>query len=104
MQSYTHDKKLTATQKGYSSFGPEGNLVLNTIAIALPTDIAYETYYGSKTADGLNGMNSGYKVVFNESCSLSVIRRNGNIVNLTVASTRDFYYRVTLDFDRIFTQ
>ncbi|KAF7137248.1 hypothetical protein RHSIM_Rhsim07G0051000 [Rhododendron simsii] len=86
-------------------FLPEGDLVLNTIA--LPTDFAYGNYYHSNTSDGLNGMNSGYKVVFNESGYLYVMRRNGNVVNLTlgnIASTRDFYHRATLDFDGILTQ
>ncbi|KAI8545729.1 hypothetical protein RHMOL_Rhmol07G0061000 [Rhododendron molle] len=86
-------------------FLPTGDLVLNTIA--LPTDFAYGNYYHSDTSDGLNGMNSGYKVVFNESGYIYVIRRNGNEVNLTlgnIASTGDFYHRATLDFDGIFTQ
>lgn len=79
--------------------------MLNTIA--LPTDFAYSNYYHSNTSDGLNGMNSGYKVVFNESGYLYVMRRNGNVVNLTsgnIPSTGDFYHRATLDFDGIFTQ
>lgn len=79
--------------------------MLNTTA--LPTDLVYSNYYNSSTSDGLNGMNSGYRVVFNESGYLYVIRRNGNLVNLTlenIPSTRDFYHRATLDFDGIFTQ
>ncbi|KAH7862367.1 hypothetical protein Vadar_003805 [Vaccinium darrowii] len=86
-------------------FLAKGDLVLNTIA--LPTDLVYSNYYNSSTSDGLNGMNSGYRVVFNESGYLSVIRRNGNLVNLTlgnIPSTRDSYHRATLDFDGIFTQ
>ncbi|XP_058222861.1 G-type lectin S-receptor-like serine/threonine-protein kinase LECRK3 [Rhododendron vialii] len=108
----THGAKLYSRQTDYNyskgrfqlRFLPTGDLVLNTIA--LPTDFAYGNYYHSNTSDGLNGMNSGYKVVFNESGYLYVIRRNGNEVNLTfgnIASTGDFYHRATLDFDGIFT-
>lgn len=87
-------------------FLQEGDLVLNTIA--LPEEFVYDPpYYSSKTSDTSNSMNSGYRVIFNESGYIEVIRRNGNKVNLTlgyIASTRDFYHRVTLDYDGIFAQ
>ncbi|KAA8520292.1 hypothetical protein F0562_014548 [Nyssa sinensis] len=84
---------------------PDGNLVLNTIA--LPTEFPYEAYYLSNTYGGDVPMNSGYLLVFNESGYLYVVRRNENIVNLTLGNivpARDFYYRATLDYDGVFTQ
>ncbi|KAF8396073.1 hypothetical protein HHK36_017685 [Tetracentron sinense] len=83
---------------------PDGNLVLNTIA--LPTEFAYAAYYISNTFEA-DPMDSGYRVVFNESGYLYIERRNGNILNLTsgnIVPIRDFYYRATLDFDGVFTQ
>ncbi|XP_022774061.1 G-type lectin S-receptor-like serine/threonine-protein kinase LECRK3 [Durio zibethinus] len=84
---------------------PDGNLVLNPIA--LPTDNAYGAYYNSDTNDIANDTNSGFRLVFNESGYLYVVRRNGNNKNLTsgsISSPQDFYYRATLDVDGIFTQ
>ncbi|KAA3465016.1 G-type lectin S-receptor-like serine/threonine-protein kinase RLK1 [Gossypium australe] len=65
------------------------NLALNPVA--LPTKTAYSAYYVSGTNDAANESNSGY---------LNVIRRNGNIENLTTGSIplpKDFFYRATLD-------
>lgn len=84
---------------------PKGDLVLNTIA--LPSDFSYGPYYRSETKDDGNSMNSGYRVAFNKTGYLYVVRRNGNVVNLTLGnidSSRDYYHRATLDFDGIFTQ
>ncbi|KAJ7982157.1 Receptor-like protein kinase 1 [Quillaja saponaria] len=47
------------------------------------------------------------RMFFNESGYLYILKRNGNIVNLTsgnIAPARDFYYRATLNFDGIFMQ
>ncbi|EOX92961.1 Receptor-like protein kinase 1, putative [Theobroma cacao] len=84
---------------------PDGNLVLNPIA--LPTEKAYDAYYISVTYDPADDTNSGFQLVFNESGYLYIVRRNGNIKNLTsgsISSPQDFYYRATLDVDGVFTQ
>ncbi|XVF60818.1 hypothetical protein PTKIN_Ptkin08bG0078500 [Pterospermum kingtungense] len=84
---------------------PDGNLVLNPIA--LPTEKAYDAYYISDTYDTANDTNSGFRLVFNKSGYLYVVLRNGNIKNLPSGSNlspREFYYRVTLDVDGVFTQ
>lgn len=85
---------------------PDGDLVLNTISSHM--DFVYDPpYYKSETSDTNNSMNSGYRVVFNETGYIKVVKRNGVAVNLTLgnlASTKDFYLKATLDFDGIFTQ
>ncbi|KAJ9158696.1 hypothetical protein P3X46_024257 [Hevea brasiliensis] len=80
----------------------DGNLVLRPIG--LPTDFPYPAYYESNT-DSADEMNSGYRMVFNESGDLNVFLRNGSVVNLTKNRTKsmgDYYYRATLDADGIF--
>ncbi|XP_021686637.2 G-type lectin S-receptor-like serine/threonine-protein kinase LECRK3 [Hevea brasiliensis] len=80
----------------------DGNLVLRPIG--LPTDFPYPAYYKSNT-DGADEMNSGYRMVFNESGDLNVFVRNGSVVNLTKSrtkSTGDYFYRATLEADGIF--
>ncbi|KAL8155114.1 hypothetical protein AgCh_000488 [Apium graveolens] len=60
-----------------------------------------------RPADTNNSMNSGYRVVFNETGYIKVVKRNGVAVNLTlgnIASTKVFYFNATLDFDGISTQ
>ncbi|GKU87795.1 hypothetical protein SLEP1_g2135 [Rubroshorea leprosula] len=84
---------------------PDGNLVLNTIS--LPKANAYAAYYISGTFDEHNSANSGYRVVFNESGYIYIVRRNGQIFNLTtgeIVPLQDYYYRATLDFDGIFRE
>uniref|UniRef100_A0A2C9V817 Receptor-like serine/threonine-protein kinase n=1 Tax=Manihot esculenta TaxID=3983 RepID=A0A2C9V817_MANES len=53
----------------------DGNLVLRPIG--LPTDFPYGAYYKSNT-DSADEMNSGYRMVFNESGDLNVFVRNGS--------------------------
>ncbi|XP_076925092.1 G-type lectin S-receptor-like serine/threonine-protein kinase LECRK3 [Bidens hawaiensis] len=82
---------------------PEGDLVL--AVVSSPSGVSYEPYYRSKTADDNNVMNSGNRVVFNETSGLYVVRRNGGLINLTshnMKSPRDYYFRATLDFDGLF--
>ncbi|WOH14605.1 hypothetical protein DCAR_0934125 [Daucus carota subsp. sativus] len=85
---------------------PDDHLVLNTISSRM--EFVYDPpYYKSGTSDTNNSMNSGFRVVFNETGYIKVIKRNGVTVNLTlgnIASTKDFYHKATLDFDGIFTQ
>ncbi|KAI3709778.1 hypothetical protein L2E82_39544 [Cichorium intybus] len=83
---------------------PEGDLVLTVISN--PPGKTYEPYYRSNTADDSNTMNSGNQVILNETGILYVVKRNGRFVNLTsenMESSRDFYFRATLDFDGLFT-
>ncbi|RWR77828.1 G-type lectin S-receptor-like serine/threonine-protein kinase RLK1 [Cinnamomum micranthum f. kanehirae] len=77
----------------------DGNLVLNTIGF--PTERANDAYYVSNT------YGSGFRVLFNESGYISILRRDGSLLNITQTSTgspMDFYYRATLDFDGVFRQ
>ncbi|OMP03497.1 hypothetical protein COLO4_10380 [Corchorus olitorius] len=79
----------------------DGNLVLTTINF--PSDYLNEPYFESKTSAGDSDLSSpGSQVVFNESGYLFVLRENNERFRLTptiTGSTKDFYYRVTLDFD-----
>ncbi|KAL3516585.1 hypothetical protein ACH5RR_023487 [Cinchona calisaya] len=84
---------------------PDGNLVLNTIA--LPTGNAYEAYYWSNTVDAPGGM-TGNQLIFNASSGyLYIIKTNGEIVNVTSGNigqtfpTRDYYHRATVDYDGV---
>jgi hypothetical protein len=81
-----------------------GNLVLNSMN--LPTKFAYDDYYGSGTSDASNSSNSGYRLIFNESGYMYILRRNGLREDLTKTAlpTTDFYRRETLNFDGVFTQ
>ncbi|KAL9455308.1 hypothetical protein AB3S75_010676 [Citrus x aurantiifolia] len=83
----------------------DGNLVLNIAN--LPTGDAYDAYYISGTYDPANSSNSGYRVMFNESGYMYILRRNGGRFDLTTESVvpaADFYYRATLNFDGVFAQ
>ncbi|KAL9458875.1 hypothetical protein AB3S75_007707 [Citrus x aurantiifolia] len=81
------------------------DLVLNVAN--LPTDLAYDAYYTSGTYDSTNSSNSGYRVMFNESGYMYILRRNSQRFDLTtgrVVPAADFYHRATLNFDGVFAQ
>ncbi|GAY49922.1 hypothetical protein CUMW_122780 [Citrus unshiu] len=83
----------------------DGDLVLNVAN--LPTDFAYDAYYTSGTYDSTNSSNSGYRVMFNESGYMYILRRNSQRFDLTtgrVVPAADFYHRATLNFDGVFAQ
>lgn len=83
----------------------DGNLVLNTIN--LPTDFANTPYYASGTDDETNSSTSGMQLVFNETGSIYVSRKNGESLGLAdgdLVSSRDNYIRATLNFDGVFAQ
>ena len=81
----------------------DGNLVLN--AMNLPTKFAYDAYYTSETSDPSNSSNSGYRLIFNESGYMYILRGNGQRLYLTKGTVpTDFYHRATLNFDGVFTQ
>ncbi|KAH8512454.1 hypothetical protein H0E87_005917 [Populus deltoides] len=81
-----------------------GNLVLNYMN--LPSKFVYDDYYSSEISDASNSSNSGYRLIFNESGYMYILRRNGLIEDLTKTAlpTIDFYHRATLNFDGVFTQ
>jgi hypothetical protein len=72
----------------------------------LPTKFAYDDYYRSGTSDVSNSSNSGYRLIFNESGYMYIMRRNGLREDLTKTALppTDFYRRATLNFDGVFTQ
>ncbi|KAJ0084576.1 hypothetical protein Patl1_29854 [Pistacia atlantica] len=82
---------------------PEGNLVLNTIN--LPTDNTNDPYYDTGTTTAPNS--SGERVVFNESGYFYLLLSNDQRYYLTNRSinpsTKNFYYRATINFDGVFT-
>ncbi|KAK6164238.1 hypothetical protein DH2020_001102 [Rehmannia glutinosa] len=89
----------------FASMNSNGNFVFSTKTVLSNVDFDDE-YYNSQTSDQ-NASNSGYRVVFNERASISVVRRNGQQLILTPRSVppiSDFYYRATLDFDGVFVQ
>ncbi|KAL8110336.1 G-type lectin S-receptor-like serine/threonine-protein kinase LECRK3 [Apium graveolens] len=81
-----------------------GNLVLNTRNIL--TNFPYRSYYESNTSDK-NPSNQGYQVKFNESGYLYILRRNGDIFELTTNKaipSSGYYHRATLTYDGILVQ
>ncbi|KAJ8770891.1 hypothetical protein K2173_021806 [Erythroxylum novogranatense] len=83
----------------------DGNLVLATIN--LPSTHANEPYYASGTYGESNKSSPGYQLVFNSSGYLYVLRENSQTVMLTqtmTASSTNFYHRVSINFDGVFTQ
>ncbi|GMI70213.1 hypothetical protein like AT5G24080 [Hibiscus trionum] len=87
----------------------DGNLVLNMVN--LPTKFVYEDgpFYTSNTNDPANESNSGERLIFDESGNLYVLRKNGLRWYVETGATTpptpisDFYHRVTLDFDGVFS-
>ncbi|KAM7497584.1 hypothetical protein LguiA_021998 [Lonicera macranthoides] len=62
-------------------FLEDGNAVLNPRDV--PSNFAYDTYYSSNTHDSTNSSNSGHQLVFNQIGHLFIVRRNGQISNLS---------------------
>ncbi|XP_010265873.1 PREDICTED: G-type lectin S-receptor-like serine/threonine-protein kinase LECRK4 [Nelumbo nucifera] len=82
----------------------DGNAVLNTVGI--PGTFAYDAYFVSNTFEA-NASESGYRVLFNETGHIYILRRNGSIKGLNLndfPQRRNYYYRATLDFDGVFAQ
>ncbi|KAK1371203.1 Bulb-type lectin domain-containing protein [Heracleum sosnowskyi] len=82
----------------------DGNLVLNTRNIL--TDFPYDAYYWSNTYS-TNPINQGYQVKFNESGYMYILKRNGDIVELTTSRaipSTGYYHRVTLNNDGVLVQ
>jgi hypothetical protein len=82
-----------------------GNLVLNTIN--LPTNDPNGPYYQiNSTAGDLNTSNSGKQLIFNASGYIYILRENDERITVAAGSLstgNNFYFRVTLNFDGIFT-
>nr|GMD13082.1 G-type lectin S-receptor-like serine/threonine-protein kinase RLK1 [Ipomoea batatas] len=83
----------------------DGNLVLSSKMV--PTNSDYDAdYYNSQTSDPSNPTNSGYKVIFSEKGSVSILKRNNKTQELTprsVSSVTENYLRLTLNFDGVLT-
>ncbi|KAI3743193.1 hypothetical protein L1987_60899 [Smallanthus sonchifolius] len=83
----------------------DGNLVLKSRDIAF--SVSYVPYYESKTDDPSNSSNSGSQLIFDEAGYMYILRRNGQIVDLTIRNTaltsEEYYHRATLDSDGVLT-
>ncbi|XVE78823.1 hypothetical protein DITRI_Ditri14bG0008900 [Diplodiscus trichospermus] len=108
------DEKLFARRKENNfsrgrfqlSLREDGNLVLKIVNL-LTTAVYDGVYYSSGTNDSASPSNSGYKLIFNESGGIYVLRRNGQRSYLGTGETLtnhapNFYQRLTLDFDGVF--
>nr|GMD19348.1 G-type lectin S-receptor-like serine/threonine-protein kinase RLK1 [Ipomoea batatas] len=89
----------------YLRMRDDGNLVLSSKMV--PTNSDYDAdYYNSQTSDPSNSTNSGYKVIFSEKGSVSILKRNNATQELTprsVSSVTENYLRLTLNFDGVLT-
>nr|GMD14824.1 G-type lectin S-receptor-like serine/threonine-protein kinase RLK1 [Ipomoea batatas] len=89
----------------YLRMRDDGDLVLSTKMVR--TNLDYEAdYYNSQTSDPSNRTNSGYKVIFSEKGSISILKRNNATQELTsqsVSSDTENYLRLTLNFDGVLT-
>nr|GME00611.1 G-type lectin S-receptor-like serine/threonine-protein kinase RLK1 [Ipomoea batatas] len=89
----------------YLRMPDNGNLVLSSKMV--PTNSDYDAdYYNSQTSDPSNSTNSGYKVIFSEKGSVSILKRNNATQELTpqsVSSVTGNYLRLTLNFDGVLT-
>nr|GMD17977.1 G-type lectin S-receptor-like serine/threonine-protein kinase RLK1 [Ipomoea batatas] len=89
----------------YLRMRDDGNLVLSSKMV--PTNSDYDAdYYNSQTSDPSNSTNSGYKVIFSEKGSVSILKRNNATQELTpqsVSSVTGNYLRLTLNFDGVLT-
>ncbi|KAL7174678.1 hypothetical protein ACSBR2_033846 [Camellia fascicularis] len=84
---------------------PDGNLVLNPRDIA--TNFPYDAYYISGTYDPSNSSNSGYRVIFDDTGFMYILRRNNQRFYITKSMSfpaTEYFHRATLDFDGVFTQ
>ncbi|XP_010547742.1 PREDICTED: G-type lectin S-receptor-like serine/threonine-protein kinase RLK1 [Tarenaya hassleriana] len=87
----------------------DGNLVLNTIsADTLANADTYAAYYISNTFDPQNSTNSGFRLMFNESGYMYILRRNNSTLGFipveNLLPSKDYYYRAVLHFDGVFAQ
>ncbi|KAM7497566.1 hypothetical protein LguiA_021980 [Lonicera macranthoides] len=81
----------------------EGKAVLNQRDV--PSNFAYDAYYSSNTHDSSNSSNSGRQLVFNQTGHMFIVRRNGQISDLSnqaATLSLEYYYRATLNFDGVF--
>lgn len=91
----------------FARMNSDGNFVFNTKSVLSNLDFDDE-YYSSLTNSDQNVSNSGFRVVFSERASISIVGRNGQqLITLSrrsIPPPSDNYYRATLDFDGVFTQ
>ncbi|XP_019163945.1 PREDICTED: G-type lectin S-receptor-like serine/threonine-protein kinase RLK1 [Ipomoea nil] len=89
----------------YLRMPDNGNLVLSSKMVSTNSDYDAD-YYNSQTSDTSNPTNSGYKVIFSEKGSVSILKRNNATQELTprsVSSVTENYLRLTLNFDGVLT-
>ncbi|KAF3448234.1 hypothetical protein FNV43_RR08947 [Rhamnella rubrinervis] len=88
------------------SLKQDGDLQLYTVN--LPTENPNGAYYASETtADQSNSSSAGVQLVFNLSGAIYVLRENDErfiLKQAELVSTRDYYFRMTLDYDGMLTQ
>ncbi|KAF3449144.1 hypothetical protein FNV43_RR09872 [Rhamnella rubrinervis] len=86
----------------------DGNFELQALYCKLADRNPNKAYYASKTtADQSNSSSAGVQLVFNQSGAIYVLRENDERSILKQAepvSMRDYYFRLTLDYDGMLTQ
>ncbi|PON69708.1 S-receptor-like serine/threonine-protein kinase [Parasponia andersonii] len=85
-----------------------GNAVLDIMSFNYKFYPTFDNYYESRTTDPENKTNSaGYRVIFDESGYLYVLRRNNETVYIISPEdsvlTSKFYVRATINFHGVFT-
>lgn len=88
----------------YARMDTTGSFLFSTKTAAL-SEAFDADYYNSNTSN-VNASDSGYRVHFDETVSVSVVARDGRSLNTLIDSPNrgaDNYYRATLDFDGVFT-
>ncbi|VFQ82780.1 unnamed protein product [Cuscuta campestris] len=81
----------------------DGNLVLSTKSLPTNTDFDAE-YYNTQTSDPSNQTNTGFKLMFSENGSVSILKRNNVAVELKSVSnsiSMENHLRLTLNFDGV---
>ncbi|XP_027167166.1 G-type lectin S-receptor-like serine/threonine-protein kinase LECRK3 [Coffea eugenioides] len=88
----------------YLRFLDDGNLVLRTNS--LPSSGNDTEYYNSHTSDPKNSSDPVYRVIFNSTGSLYMLKKSNQTIQfspLSVPLASEYYYRAKLDFDGVFT-
>ncbi|XP_057477333.1 G-type lectin S-receptor-like serine/threonine-protein kinase LECRK3 [Actinidia eriantha] len=79
---------------------------LELVQIAWPSEIRYQHYYTSATANP-DASQSGFQLVFSKSADINIVKRNGTTVPLSwvsITPNLNNYHRATLDSDGVFRQ
>ncbi|GFZ16541.1 hypothetical protein Acr_25g0009500 [Actinidia rufa] len=79
---------------------------LELVPIAWPSEIRYQHYYTSATANP-DASQSGFQLVFSQSADINIVIRNGTTIPLSrvsITPNLNNYHRATLDSDGVFRQ